>query len=222
MKLGRFGDVTVEQARHQAQQLRAQVSLGGDPVAEQEKRRAVPTLADFARERFIPRKRESIRSADLYEAQLRLRILPFMGRKALDEITQEDVAGFRRKLIADGLAAPTVNRHLAVLRAMFNLALRWQLYDGRNPADSPDMLREQHRDRFLTAAETQALVRTPDAVPSQTAASALALLILREQRGRTRLERDRPRPQVMAVRRFRSRRTARRGHVQPDRQRQDE
>jgi integrase len=40
------------------------------------------------------------------------------------------------------------------------------------------MMREQHRDRFLTAAETQALVRALDAEPSQDAASALALLIL--------------------------------------------
>ena len=49
---------------------------------------------------------------------------------------------------------------------------------GRNPAASPGMLPEQHRDRFLTAAETQALVRALDAEPNQDAASALALLIL--------------------------------------------
>ena len=51
---------------------------------------------------------------------------------------------------------------------MFNLALKWQLYEGRNPAASPGMLAEQHRDRFLTAAETQALVRALDAGRART------------------------------------------------------
>jgi DNA-binding transcriptional ArsR family regulator len=147
-------------------------------VAERNKRRAVPLLADFARDRYLPHVRERLRSAANPEAHLRLRILPFLGRKALDEVHQDDVAALRRKLIAEGLSASTVNRHLATLRSMFNLALKWQLYEGRNPAASPGMLPEQNRDRFLTAAETQALVRALDAEPNQDAASALALLIL--------------------------------------------
>lgn len=178
VKLGRLGDVTVDQARRQAEQLRASVSLGADPVAERARRRAVPTLADFARDRYLPHVRERLRSAANPEAQLRLRILPALGRKALDEISQDDVAALRRRRIGEGLAAGTVNRHLATLRSMFNLALRWQLFEGRNPAASPGMLAEQHRDRFLTAAETQALVRALDAEANQDAASALALLIL--------------------------------------------
>lgn len=178
VKLGRFGDVTVDQARRAAEQMRASVSLGADPVAERNKRRAVPTLADFARDRYLPHIQERLISHANLEAQLRLRILPFLGKKALDEVTPEDVAALRRRLIADGLAAGTVNRHLATVRVLFNLALRLGLYEGRNPAASPGMLPEQHRDRFLTAAETQALVRALDAEANQDAASALALLVL--------------------------------------------
>jgi len=61
---------------------------------------------------------------------------------------------------------------------MFTHALKWQLFDGRNPAASPGMLREIHRDRYLTAAETQALVLALDGDPCQDAAAALALLIV--------------------------------------------
>jgi integrase len=178
VKLGRYGDVTVDQARAKAVQLRASVSLGADPVAERAKRRAVPTLAAFVSERYLPHVRDRLRSAGVPEAHLRLRILPFLGRKPLDELTPEDVAALRRRLIAEGLAPGTVNRHLATLRSALNLALRWQLFEGRNPAASPGMLTEQHRDRFLSATETQALVRALDLEPSQDAASALALLIL--------------------------------------------
>ena len=163
VKLGRLGDVTVDQARRRAEHLRAQVSLGGDPVAERDRRRAVPLFADFARDRYLPHVGERPRSAANHEAQLRLRIVPFLGRKALDEINQDDVASLRRKLLAEGLSGATVNRHLATLRSMFNLALKWQLFEGRNPAAaSPGMLPEQHRDRFLTAAETRALVGALD------------------------------------------------------------
>ncbi len=97
---------------------------------------------------------------------------------ALDEVTQEDVAALRRKLMETGLANGTINRHLATVRAMFNKALKWQLYEGRNPAASPGMLRETHRDRYLTPDQTQALVRALDADVDQTAAAALALLIV--------------------------------------------
>lgn len=51
VKLGRLGDVSVDQARQQAEHLRASVSLGADPVAARAKRRAVPLFADFARDR---------------------------------------------------------------------------------------------------------------------------------------------------------------------------
>jgi integrase len=178
VKLGRLGDVTLDQARRQGEQLRARVSMGGDPVAERTKRRAVPLFADFARDRYLPHMRERLRNVVNPEAQLRLRIIPFLGRKALDEINQDDVASLRRKLLAEGLSGATVNRHLATLRSMFNLALRWQLFEGRNPAASPGMLPEQHRDKFLTATETRALVKALDQEANRDAASALALLIL--------------------------------------------
>lgn len=190
VRLGRLGDITADQARRQAEQLRASVSLGADPVAERARRRAVPLFADFARDRYLPHVKERLRSAANPEAQLRLRIVPFLGRKALDEVTQDDVAALRRRLLAEGLSGATVNRHLATVRSMFNLALKWQLHEGRNPAASPGMLAGQHRERFLTAAETQALVRALDAEPYRDAASALALLILTGARKQEALRGD--------------------------------
>ena len=91
----------------------------------------MPTLADFARDRYLPHVRERLRSASNPETHLRLRILPFLGRKALDEVNQDDVAALRRKLLAEGLSGATVNHHLATMRSMFNLALKWQLFEGR-------------------------------------------------------------------------------------------
>jgi hypothetical protein len=134
IKIGRLGDLTVEQARKRAEQLKASVSMGADPLAERDKKRAVPLFAKFAAQRYLPHVRETLRSAHDIEACLRLRILPFLGRKALDEVNQDDVATLRRRLIDEGLSASSINRHLGTVRRMFNLALKWQLFEGRNPA----------------------------------------------------------------------------------------
>jgi integrase len=174
-RLGRLGDVTVDQARKRAEQLRAEISLGGDPLADAARLRAVPLMEEFARERYMVHVEENLASADNIRAYLR-RILRVMGRKALDEINQGDVAALRRGLIDEGLSPSSVNRHLATVRSMFNLAIKWQLLAGPNPAASPGMLRERQRDSFLDADQTQALVRALDADRCPDSAAALALL----------------------------------------------
>ncbi len=145
-------------------------------MAEKAKLSAVPTVEEFARDRYLPHVQERQRSAQNVDGYLRLRILPAIGKKALDEVTPQDVTELRRKMVGEGLANGTVNRHLATLRAMFNQALKWELYEGKNPGGSPGMLRETHRDRYLSPAETEGLFRALAADPDETAASVLMLL----------------------------------------------
>ncbi len=177
IKLGRLGDVTLEQARKRAEQLKAETSLGGDPLADHDKKRAIPTVADFIADRYLPHVRERLRSHGNIAVYCR-RMVPALGSKALDEVNTADVAAFRRRLIEAKLSNASVNRHLATLRSLFNLARKWGLYDGTNPAASPGMLAERHRDTYLSANETQALVKALDAEPNREAAAALMLLIV--------------------------------------------
>jgi len=176
IKLGRLGEVTVDQARRQAEHLKSRVALGGDPAAEAAQRRAVPLFQEFARDHYLPHVRENLRSADNIEGYLRLRILPCVGRKAMDEITPADIAALRRKLVDDRLAPGTANRHLATVRSMYNLAAKWGIYEGKNPASSPNMLRETGRDVYLDAVQIQAMFRVLADDPCQDSAAALALL----------------------------------------------
>ena len=177
IRLGRLGDITVAQARKRAEQLRAEVSLGGDPAAEQRKRLAVPAVAQFVTDRFLPYANENLRGAENFTAYTR-RINAHLGRLALDEVSISDVAGFRKALQTEGLSNSTVNRHLAALRRMFNLAIKWQMYAGPNPAASPGMLPETHRDLYLDPIQVQALFRALDGEVDQSAAAAIALLAL--------------------------------------------
>lgn len=105
-------------------------------------------------------------------------MLPALGRLHLDEITPARVAAFQRGLIDGGLSNARVNRHLAVLRRMFNLAIRWGLLGGANPAQSPGMLREQPREVFLAPPQLRALMSALADEPDRAAAGAIALLAL--------------------------------------------
>src|SRR5580658_2292633 len=176
IKLGRLGEITVDQARRHAEQLKGRIAMGEDPAATAARRRAVPLTEEFARDRYLPFVQENLRSADNIEAHLRLRIVPHLGRKALDEVTPTDIAALRRKLIEGGLAAGTVNRHLVCVRRLFNLAAKWGIFEGRNPAAAPNMLQETGRDAYLDANQTQALFRALGAARCQDSAAALALL----------------------------------------------
>jgi integrase len=77
--------------------------------------------------------------------------------------------------LGEGLSNARVNRHLAVLRSMFNLALKWGLYQGANPASHPGMLREEPRERYLTEAQVQALMAALGTDPDPLAGRAIAL-----------------------------------------------
>ena len=178
VRLGRHGDVTVDQARKRAQELRAQVSLGGDPGGDRDRRRAVPTFETFVNDRYLPFVRDRLRSHRDQASFCRLRLVPRWGRRALDEIAPADVVDLQRDLRAEGLSNATVNRYTAVVRRVFNLARRWEVIEGRNPAQHAEMLREQHRERFLSTAEVRRLFHALDQEKSKPAAGCLALLAL--------------------------------------------
>lgn len=176
VRIGRLGEVTLAQARKRAEQLRAEVSLGGDPVAERRQHLAVPTVDRFLADRFLPYVEANLRGAENFPAYCR-RIAKHLGRLSLNEVSVTDVADFRAAILKAGLAPATVNRHLAALRRMFTLASKWQIFGGPNPAASPGMLPETNRDLYLTPVQVQALLRALDRDVDQGAASAIALLL---------------------------------------------
>ena len=177
-KLGRFGDVTVDQARRRAKELRAQVSLGGDPAAERDKLRGIPTFASFVTDKYLPYVKERLRSYRDHESFCRLRLLPRWGTRRLDEIPPSDIVALQTDLRAQGLSNATANRYTVLVRRIFNLAIQWEVITIRNPAKNAELLREQGRERFLTVEQTRRLFRALDDEPSKTAAACLGLLAL--------------------------------------------
>lgn len=177
IKIGRYGDITLDQARRRAKELAAVVSLGGDPAGEKAALRAIPTLATYIDREYMPGARTRLRSHRnlvAYTARIKRRL----GSKALDEVTWNDVSAFKETLVAEGLAAGTVNRHLATLRALYNQAIRSGHYKGVNPAAQPGMLPEQHRERYLVLEQDQRMVKALAEDQNVGAATAIGLLMV--------------------------------------------
>lgn len=176
-KIGRLGSITLEQARRKARELAAQVSLGGDPVGDRAAKRAILTLTASIDQEYLPDARQRLRSHRNLVAYAD-RIKRQLSRKALDEVSWGDVSTFKATLVAEGLAAATVNRHLATLRALYNRAIRSGHHHGANPAAQPGMLPEQNRECVLHPGQDRQFIAALRDDQNQTAATALALILV--------------------------------------------
>ncbi|MCX5657196.1 MAG: tyrosine-type recombinase/integrase, partial [Candidatus Omnitrophica bacterium] len=81
----------------------------------------------------------------------------FFGGKYLHEITHFMVEKFKVER-AKEVSGATVNRNLACLKCMFNKAIEWDKFDGKNPAKGIKFFREEPRVRFLELEEIEKLL----------------------------------------------------------------
>jgi len=178
-KLGAADIITLVQARRKARTVLAQAVLGPDPQARRKELRAIPTLSEFVRDRYLPHIKGYKRSWVTDETILRLHILPVLGPLPVDALTSEAIADLLKRMQEGGYASGTTNRVLVLLRFIFNLGRKWKVPGmSQSPtlglATAPDV----HRNRFLTAAETGHLIAAIDADENQVAAQAIKLLLL--------------------------------------------
>ena len=154
LTLGRYGPLTVQQARKNARAFLGRVAQGEDPAAErQAERRNAVTVADLA-DRFLehharPKKKPSSVRMDILN--LRNHVVPALGRLRVDQVTRADVARLHHAMRRTPGAA---NRVLALLSKLFSIAEAWGLRrDGSNPCRHVERFRERARERFLSPEE---------------------------------------------------------------------
>ena len=155
--IGRFGEITVEQARTIAQDWLAQARRGGDPSAERSAARQAPIMkelcARFLSDYSVPRNKPSTVKGN--RVNINAHIIPALGAKKVTDVTRTDVA----KLIGEMEATPTAANHvLACLRKMFNMAEVWGYRpDGSNPTRHIPKFPQRGRTRLITDAELKRL-----------------------------------------------------------------
>jgi integrase len=178
-KIGRAEMITMEQARRKGRSIFARALLGENPQQRRQELREIPTLAAFARDRYLPFVATYKRSWRTDETVLRLHILPVLGRSALDEVATEAVVELVSRMQQRGYAVGTSNRVIVILRYIYNLAVKWKVSGVTvNPTAGIELGSEVQRNRFLSRTEAQALVAAIGADENRPAANAILLLLL--------------------------------------------
>ncbi|HEX5507118.1 MAG TPA: tyrosine-type recombinase/integrase [Pseudolabrys sp.] len=178
-KIGPADVLTLDQARRKARQILAEALLGADPQKKRQDARAVPQLAQFARERYLPFVQTYKTSWQTDETVLRIHILAKLGSLALDEITPDAITQLVNRMREEGYAPGTMNRVIVIMRYMFNLARKWKVPGVvDNPAAGLSAGPDVQRNRFLSEDEAELLVRSIHRDENQNAARAIMLLLL--------------------------------------------
>jgi integrase len=174
--IGSFPDWSVSAAREEAKRLKRDVDGGADPVGALQESRAAATVTDLADrflKEYVPRKRPATRRD--YIQQLKVDIVPALGRMKVATVSYTDIDSLHRRISA---RAPThANRVLALLSRMFSLAIRWGMRT-HNPVKGVERNQEHKRHRYLTGAELARLTAALDELRDQGAANAIRLLLL--------------------------------------------
>lgn len=150
MSLGRYGPLTVEQARNLAKAKIGEIATGRDPVDERQSRRQVPTFGELET-LYLERHAIHKKSASNDVTLLNLHLAGWRSRR-LSAITRADVSTRHADMGATG-STTNANRMIALVRCMFNLAQDWGLHPGPNPAARIKLFKETKRDRFVTPKE---------------------------------------------------------------------
>jgi len=197
MTFARWPEWSVTAARERARELRRDVDMGGDPLAERDMIRSLPRVRDLV-DRYV--RDHVVHLAALNAADQRSMmeqfILPHWGSRLVTEITRADVDTLLAR-VAEGRARPhkakpnnrarklqpprptpvRANRVGEVLRRMFNLAVEWDMRED-NPAQRFHRRIESPRERFLTREEIERLARALDADEDQRAAGIIRICML--------------------------------------------
>jgi len=157
ISIGRFDDLSVEQARNRATELNAAIALGQNPA---DKRRSVrdemtlQELFDAYLERHAkPNKRfwhQDLSKFNQYVASGSRGGIKLSSRR-VSKVARADIAQLHSEISKKH--ATTANRVLALLSSVFSWAIRSGLWDQPNPAKCISKNRERSRDRFLQADE---------------------------------------------------------------------
>lgn len=149
--LGRYPDLTIEQARGRASEINSKIANGLNPADIARESKQEMTLDDLFHE-YMTRTAAFNKRPDKPKANYRL-YLSHLGKRKLSSITHEEVDSLHKKLGRDkGMV--TANIALKLLHVMYNKAINeWRIWKGENAAHGIKKFTEYSRDRFLQGDE---------------------------------------------------------------------
>lgn len=149
--LGRFPDITVEQARHEAAKINALIVQGTNPAEIKRARKAETTFNDLFDDYLTRHSRLRKKTWLEDESNYRAYLAKPLGRKRLSVISRQDAAKIHNEITRAGHPIQA-NRVLALISSVFNWGISVSLVNV-NPCIGIKKNAEHSRDRFLQADE---------------------------------------------------------------------
>lgn len=169
----------LEGARTMANNYLARITLGEDPFAKKKALKAVPTIAEFITNSYLPYIKTYKRSWDTDVSLMKNHVLPHFGQLYLDAFTKQDLIAFIGQHVKTHKPG-SVNRVIILLRYIFNCAIRWETTGvSKNPTAGIPLLEENNKqERYLTATEANALIGALKHSDNQMLQYIIPMLIL--------------------------------------------
>jgi integrase len=197
MTLGKFGALTVQQARNLASKARLKIANGEDPQADKiayRDRMTVNELCDEYIKNGMGTKKPSTISTDLGRIQNHIR--PLLGKKAVADLNRSDIKAFVNDVVA-GKTAKDVKtkkhgrsivrggsggavRTNRLLTGILSYAVELQIIDT-NPSHGVKLRTDKKKERFLNVSEIERLkdsLKAAGKTANPYAISIIRLLIL--------------------------------------------
>ncbi|OJW51793.1 MAG: recombinase XerD [Alphaproteobacteria bacterium 41-28] len=163
--LGKYPEMTVEQARTEAQKVITEMLKGKNPNDEKKKLRAETTFEDMF-SLFLERYSKHNKKTWQADARTVPRFLGHWFRKKLSAITKQEIQSLHEKIRTEN-GLYQANRLLERIKAIYNKAIEWG-WEGVNPAQGIKKFKEKSRDRFLHPDELPSFFESLDAEQNDT------------------------------------------------------
>lgn len=149
--LGRYPDMTIEQARREAVRIAADISDGKNPAEIKRGKKAELTFSDLFAEYLERHSKPSKRTWREDESKYKTYLEKPLGRKKLSAIDRRDIALIHSSITKVGHDI-TANRVLALTSSIFGWGISAGLWE-LNPAIGVKRNKENTRDRFIQGDE---------------------------------------------------------------------
>lgn len=165
IKIGRFRDLSIEQARKEALRLNSLITLGQDPLNQNKEYKAAITFRGLFYYYYEQHASISTKRPLENKRTIERTVFPAMGNMKACDITPEFMRMFHAKL-AELSSKGNANRVIAIISPVFNYCINASYYKGENPCAKVKKFKCASRDRFLSREE---LLKFFDAVKKEEA-----------------------------------------------------
>ncbi|UFH54796.1 site-specific integrase [Spirosoma sp. KNUC1025] len=172
IKIGRFPDITIEQARSEAQRLISLITLGQTPHKDRIAERKALTFRELYEHYYEQHAIKFTKRPLANKKMMGCQVFPVFGNCKVNQITTEQIRKFHTDLAnkakppkagrseqdareVEKYKGATANRLVAIISAVFNFGIRENYINTVNPCNGIRKFKTVSRDRFLTFGELE-------------------------------------------------------------------